>query len=153
VNSRVILDEQLWQPFPDDGDRYRRRFALLRQAAAKGIANEELTEALQARWRAEGGGGEEPVAWHVKPCPSLIGDEEIGILPFQEADLRSTAVTWMALSGATIPEIISVSGHTLASATNILKHYLVLHADMADSALNKMIAWYEDDADETEHGA
>jgi len=128
--ARVILDEQeavsaangerraAWLPFPDDGDRYRKRFAELRAKAAS-------------------------------TCPSLLGGE--GVLPFYESDCRSTAVTWMALSGATIPEIIAVTGHTAASATHILKHYLVLHPEMADSAIGKMVAWYEADG-ETEFG-
>lgn len=120
VNPRVILDESCWQPFPDDGDRYRKRFAQLREEAAK-------------------------------LAPSLNGDAEAGILSFHEKDLRATAVTWMAMAGSTIPEIISVTGHQAASATNILKHYLAMHPDMADSALQKMISWYEAES-ETEFG-
>lgn len=70
-----------------------------------------------------------------KTCPSLA--------TFHDSDLRDTAVVWMALAGATIPEIVSVTGHTLESATRILKHYLARHPEMADSAIRKMIAWYE----------
>lgn len=161
VHPRVILDElalhnpasrnspTAWQPFPDDGDRYRKRFAVLRSFAAAGIVDLERTDALRRQWQAEGRNSRPPIAWKVAPCPSLLGGD--GVVPFVEADLRSTAVTWMALAGATIPEIIAVTGHTLASATNILKHYLVLHPDMADSAIGKMVAWYEADG-ETEIG-
>ncbi|GAA2871708.1 hypothetical protein GGQ99_000994 [Aminobacter niigataensis] len=151
VNPRVILDEQLWQPFPDDGDRYRKRYAELRAIAAKGIMDEAATEKLQARWRAEGRNSEPPVVWIVKPCPSLLGDPETGLQPLQEGDFRDTAVTWMALSGATIPEIISITGHTPESATRILKHYLARHPEMADSAIKKMVDWYDADG-ETEFG-
>lgn len=151
VNPRVVLDEQLWQPFPDDGDRYRKRFAELRELAAKGIMNEAATEALQAKWRAEGRNSEPPVVWIVKPCPSLLGDPETGLQALQEGDLRDTAVTWMALSGATVPEIISITGHTPQSATRILRHYLAQHPEMADSAIRKMVEWYEADG-ETEIG-
>lgn len=143
INPRVILDERRWAPYPDDGDRYRKRFAALRSFAAAGIVDCAATDALRRQWQAEGRNSTPPVVWTVTPCPSLLGDRESGILPFLEADLRSTAVTWMALAGATIPEIIAVTGHTLASATNILKHYLVLHPEMADSAIGKMVAWYE----------
>lgn len=76
-------------------------------------------------------------------CPTLAD--------FHEADLRDTAVTWMALAGATIPEIISVTGHSAESATTILKHYLARHPEMADEALRKMVAWY-DAGGETEIG-
>lgn len=79
----------------------------------------------------------------LQPCPSLAD--------FHEADLRDTAVTWMALAGATIPEIISVTGHSVQSATTILKHYLARHPEMADEAIRKMVAWY-DAGGETEIG-
>ncbi len=151
VNPRVILDEQLWQPYPDDGDRYRKRFAELRAIAAKGIMDEAATEVLQARWQAEGRNTEPPVVWIVKPCPSLLGDEKTGLQPLQEGDLRDTAVTWMALAGATVPEIISITGNTPQSATRILRHYLAQHPEMADSAIRKMVEWYEADG-ETEIG-
>ncbi len=65
------------------------------------------------------------------------------VASFHDSDLRDTAVVWMALSQATIPEIVSVTGHTLESATRILRHYLTAHPEMADSAIRKMIAWYE----------
>lgn len=58
---------------------------------------------------------------------------------FHDQDLRDTAVTWMGLGGATVPEIISVTGHSADSATTILKHYLAHHPEMADSAIGKMI--------------
>jgi hypothetical protein len=151
VNPRVILDEERWQPFPDDGDRYRKKFAKLRAIAAAGVPDEAATAELARQWAAEARNSEPPTVWRIKPCPSLEGDAEAGILPFYENDLRSTAVVWMALAGATIPEIISVTGHALASATNILKHYLVTHPEMADSALKKMIDWYDADG-ETELG-
>lgn len=147
INPRVVLDEQTWAPFPDNGDRYRKRFAVLRSFAAAGIVDLEATEAMTRRWRQEGRNTTTPVVWKVAPCPSLLGDAETGLLALQEADCRSTYVTWAALAGATIPEICAVSGHTLASATNILKHYLVLHPEMADSAIGKMVAWYEADGD------
>ncbi|MDZ7822614.1 MAG: hypothetical protein U5K75_00245 [Ahrensia sp.] len=70
---------------------------------------------------------------------------------FLDLDLRDTSVTWMALAGCEIPEIVSVTGHTLESATQILKHYLARHPEMADSAITKMIKWYEADG-ETEIG-
>ncbi len=82
-------------------------------------------------------------------CPSLAGGG--GALAFHEADLRDTAVTWLALAGATIPEICAISGHSLASATRILKHYLAAHPQMADAGIGKMIAW-DEAGGETETG-
>ena len=40
---------------------------------------------------------------------------------------------------ATVPEIISITGHTPQSATRILRHYLAQHPEMADSAIRKMV--------------
>ncbi len=73
----------------------------------------------------------------VKACPSVID--------FWEMDFRDTAVTWMALASATVPEIISVTGHSAQSAAQILKHYLARHPEMADAAMRKMISWFDDD--------
>lgn len=128
---RVVLNELrhaqtkviAWQPY--EGKVYTRAFAEIREAAVKGV-------------RAKNG-----LDWLIKPCPSLAD--------FHDADLRDTAVTWMALAGATIPEIISVTGHTAASANTILKHYLAQHPEMADAAIGKMMAWF-DAGGETEIG-
>lgn len=151
VNPRVILDEQVWKPFPEDGWRYRKRFAELREIAANGIVDEDKTAALVAQWQAEGRNSEPPVVWKIAPCKSLLGNKEEGLLPFFEMDLRDTFVTWNALAGATIPEIVAITGHSLESATRILKHYLARHPEMADSAIRKMVEWYEADG-ETEIG-
>lgn len=78
-----------------------------------------------------------------RECPSVAD--------IHEADLRDTAVTWMALAGSTVPEIVAVTGHTVESATRILRHYLARHPEMADSGIAKMIAWY-DAGGETEIG-
>lgn len=137
---RVILNElvdrragmgnrQSWSPF--ERGYYSHRFARLRSYAVAGILDVAATA------------GAGRAVWIVKPCPSLED--------FNDADLRDTAVTWMALAGATIPEIISVTGHTAASANTILKHYLAQHPEMADAAIGKMMAWF-DAGGETEIG-
>ncbi|WP_336071510.1 hypothetical protein [Nitratireductor rhodophyticola] len=120
--SHVILDERRWVPIKKY--HYTHLFADLREQAVAGVRDE---------------GGRQIV----EPCPSLAD--------FWDLDLRDTAVTWMALAGATIPEICAVTGHTLESATRILKHYLARHPEMADSAMRKMVEWY-DGGGETEIG-
>jgi hypothetical protein len=134
----VVLNEQpptridrgaQWQPM--DRYRYSDRFGLLRSHAVAGVLDVAATAAAGR------------AVWTVAPCPSL--DD------FRDQDLRDTAVTWMALAGATIPEIISVTGHTAQSANTILKHYLAQHPEMADAAIGKMIAWF-DAGGETEIG-
>lgn len=63
-----------------------------------------------------------------------------------EKDMRATAITWMALAGNTLPQICAVSGHSLQGAHQILKHYLALHPDMADTAIGNMVNWFDSGA-------
>jgi integrase len=54
-------------------------------------------------------------------------------------DLRGTAVTRLAISGCHVPEIASVTGHSLASANAILAaHYLHLDQQLSESAIRKL---------------
>jgi len=59
----------------------------------------------------------------------------------QYRDLRRTAVVRLALSGATVAEIVSVTGHTLKSATNILSVYLPKHTQMAAHGIAKLVSF------------
>jgi hypothetical protein len=52
-------------------------------------------------------------------------------------DLRGTAVTLLAEAGCTIPEIVSITGHTLASATQILEKYMARTKTLSDAAMSK----------------
>jgi len=65
------------------------------------------------------------------------------VATLMDKDLRSTCVTWLALADCTIPQIASITGHTMESVHTILKHYLVLHPDMAATAIGKLVVWYE----------
>ncbi|ATN34773.1 hypothetical protein ACO34A_13280 [Rhizobium sp. ACO-34A] len=60
-----------------------------------------------------------------------------------DQDFRDTAVTWLAMAGCTIPEICSITGHSFVTANTIMKHYLALNEELADSAMAKMVAWFE----------
>lgn len=62
---------------------------------------------------------------------------------FTFPDLRDTAVTWYARAGATVPEIASITGHSLRSVYTILKHYLALDAHLADNAVRKLVEYME----------
>jgi hypothetical protein len=57
----------------------------------------------------------------------------------------------MALAEADVPQIAAVTGHSLQSVTTTLRHYLARHPEMADSAIRKVIAWYDSNG-ETEIG-
>lgn len=61
----------------------------------------------------------------------------------RDQDLRDTAVTWLARAGCTLPEICQITGHSLQSAAQTLKHYLATHPEIADNAIKKLVAWME----------
>jgi hypothetical protein len=51
--------------------------------------------------------------------------------------LRHSCVVDLARSEAEIPEIVSITGHTLASAHNILQRYLPRDSRVAENAQRK----------------
>ena len=54
-------------------------------------------------------------------------------------DLRGTAVTRLALVGATEPEIATITGHSLRGVRAILDtHYLSRDPELGDSAISKL---------------
>lgn len=151
--SRVVLNELVderygkcfWRPF--EGQTYGHLFAEIRAIAVRGIARGETlpvpngSGSVRSKKRA----ARLPpvpadVEWEIAPCASLAD--------FHEADLRDTAVTWMArgdrTGGASIPEICAVTGHKMQSATRILRHYLAIEPELGDAAIGKMLAWYDE---------
>ena len=72
----------------------------------------------------------------------------VGIGELQFRDLRGTAVTMMSEAGMTIPQIVSITGHTFQSAARILEHYAartkslarVRSADLG-SGLSRFSTW------------
>jgi integrase len=54
-------------------------------------------------------------------------------------DLRGTAVVRLARAGCTIPEIVSITGHSIKAATEILgQHYLGADQRVSESAIAKL---------------
>jgi integrase len=68
-------------------------------------------------------------------CPSVAD--------FLFLDWRDTSITRMALAGSTLAEIAGVSGHSLQSIHQIMKHYLEIGEAHADAAIDKLVAWME----------
>jgi hypothetical protein len=58
-------------------------------------------------------------------------------------DLRDTAVTRLALAECTMAEISAITGHSLKTIQQIMKHYLVMQPEMADAAIRKLNTWME----------
>ena len=58
-------------------------------------------------------------------------------------DLRGTAVTRLALSNCSVPEIASITGHSMKTVQEILDaHYLGGRVELAESAIKKLCAVY-----------
>jgi integrase len=67
-----------------------------------------------------------------------LGDEDLHF-----HDLRGTAVTRLALSGCTVPEIAAITGHSPRDVEAILEaHYLGGRVELAEQAMMKLDARY-----------
>jgi integrase len=63
----------------------------------------------------------------------------VGLVGLTFHDLRGTAVTRLAIAGATEPEIATITGHSLRSVRAILDtHYLARDQALAESAIAKL---------------
>jgi integrase len=58
----------------------------------------------------------------------------------QARDLRRTAMLRMAEAGATVPQIASVSGHSIEATQRILETYLPRNRDLAEIAITRLAA-------------
>lgn len=81
---------------------------------------------------------------HSKSFSTSFGNatRSAGIVDRTFHDLRGTAVTRFARAGCTVPEIATITQHSLKTVEQILDHYY-LHRDtvMADNALRKRIQY------------
>ncbi len=64
--------------------------------------------------------------------------DKAGLDHLQARDLRRTAVVNLARASCTVPEIVSITGHSLQSAEQILEHYLPRDIHMARAAIVKL---------------
>lgn len=65
--------------------------------------------------------------------------DKAGISGLTFHDLRGSAVCRLALAGATVPEIATVTGHSLRDVEAILDaHYLGRDVQLAESAIRKL---------------
>jgi len=131
----VLLDERHRRPWNEH--YYRKVFRVLRVAIATGaletidgrneptVMAKRLLKGVDIRARLAAAG--------VELTPSLKD--------FRDQDLRDTAVTWLARARCDKFEIAAVTGHSLKSIDEILKHYLGLHPELARSAMAKMVSW------------
>jgi integrase len=64
--------------------------------------------------------------------------ERAGISDAQARDLRRTAMLRMAEAGATVPQIASVSGHSIEATQRILETYLPRNRGLAEIAITRL---------------
>lgn len=87
-----------------------------------------LTNAYEAPWTSDGF----RTSWG-KACAKA------GITGLTFHDLRGSAVTRLAIAGCTVPEIASITGHSLKDVEDILdKHYLSRDQALAETAIRKL---------------
>lgn len=60
-------------------------------------------------------------------------------------DLRDTAITRLALAGCTVPEIRSITGHSMQTIHQVLAHYLAIDPRMADTAIDRLRSWMQEE--------
>jgi integrase len=95
-----------------------------------------LRNTFGAPWTADGF----RTSWGKAFDRSGLGDEDLHF-----HDLRGTAVTRLALSGCTVPEIAAITGHSIRDVEAILEaHYLGGQVELAEQAIVKLDAKYGD---------
>ena len=127
---------------------------LLRRNSHSASAIEDRAESCNPRWRAvesDAGRSTEGLAHHTRKQqrPAWTSDgfraswrkacANAGVRGVTFHDLRGTAVTRLALVGATEPEIATVTGLSLKSVREILDaHYLDRDPALGESAITKL---------------
>ena len=129
----IVLDERARRPF--QADWYRKLFRIVATVASTGAlpVKGKLGQVAKSLMR---GRDLAAVLDGFEPLPSLED--------FRDQDLRDTAVTWLALAGCDLAEIASITGHSLKTVQDVLKHYLGMHPELARSAIAKLTIWAEE---------
>ena len=65
-------------------------------------------------------------------------------------DLRGTTVTMLSQAGCTVPEIATITGHTLRSVNLILETYMSRTQELATSAIVKLDLWRQSNEPSTQ---
>lgn len=111
-------------------------FDLVRSAAAAGVWRDKggrlhIAEAEQEKVEARADFDD----WKLAPMPSVAD--------LRDQDLRDTCVTWLARAQNDPIRIAAVTGHSLKTIHDILKHYLEAHPDYGDQAIAALVQWFD----------
>lgn len=124
---------------PPVAPEYRKRMAAAKRRRLKAGKSSDYAHLNESTWEQWNGFTYRNLFAEIR---AKAAEKVPTVATIKEKDFRATAVTWLALAGATLPEICAITGHSLQGAHNILKHYLALHPEMATSAIEKLVAWY-----------
>ncbi len=137
-----------WAAFDGSTIRLRQRKTKVTVAVPVGAPLKAALEAVKAEYKREG-----------KPLPATIlaterGTEwtesgfraswrkaciKAGVTGVTFHDLRGTAVTRLAIAGATVPEIAAITGHSLKEVGTILDaHYMHRDPALGEAAIRKL---------------
>lgn len=111
-------------------------FDLVRSAAAAGVWRDRagrLHIARESQDKVEARADFDD--WKLAPMPSVA--------TLRDQDLRDTCVTWLARAGNDPIRIAAVTGHSLKTIHDILKHYLEAHPDYGDQAIAALVSWFD----------
>ncbi|MEF2074923.1 hypothetical protein [Consotaella aegiceratis] len=125
---QVVLDEKNRRPF--EGDWYRKVYGVIRSVAATG--KHPKTKDANAVLR------------DVDLFKALDGFEPVPtVADLRDQDFRDTAVTWLSAAHCNKFEIAAITGHSLKSIDNVLRHYLGPDPELAREAMAKLEAWFK----------
>lgn len=111
--------------------------AMLDDLAENKVATTILTTSKGTPWTSHGFGA----TWR-----KTLAKAKISGLTFH--DLRGTAVTRLALAGCEVPEIATITGHSLKDVGAILDaHYLSRNTRLAESAIRKLERQHQRESD------
>jgi hypothetical protein len=84
---------------------------------------------------------------HYRHVFAAIRDKAAATAPalagLRDQDLRDIGITWLANAGCDAIRIAAISGHSLASIHQVLRHYLSAHPDQARAAIGLQVRWLE----------
>ena len=152
--------------FVEDG--YEDGFRKFRQNKTGTVVRIQEPDPLKGRLKGAAKRRREVMLRHGTRCPEIVLNEETGrpwnqstyrrvfrevraaaaeevpsVANRTDQDLRDTAVTLLHRSGADLPTICEVTGHSYKSAALIVKHYLGRDPVRAGAALARMAAFIE----------
>lgn len=128
----IVINSNTGRPYTL-GSHYGQVFARVRAAAAAGVWRDR--DGKLHVGPADAAEREDFAGWQLAPMPSVA--------TITDQDLRDTCVTWLARAGCDAIRISAITGHSLKTVHDMLRHYLVAHSDYGDQAIAAMVAWFD----------